>query len=200
MKLKDIVAEAPPTKIVPLRFANSEEEIQVGLRMLTVQERADALCAARVFANENKVPEWDEKNPICALGLYVETVARAAYSASEGVSIPFATKDELLNHPLIGQENLAYLYESYQAFEEELQLSVKTLNQVQVVEACLRIAQNDDDFLGRMRPGMLRTLLRFTASQYVISVIGNLPSFSDESQSQEPLEKRTTTTSSEDIP
>lgn len=167
MKLSDITVDAPASIVVPITFANSTEKISVGLRMLTVRKRADALRAACEYARAQGVPEWQDHNPICALALHVEVVARAAFSVDDGVDVPFATQQELLEHPYVGQENLAYLYEKYEEFEESQHLRTKSLSPVQVMDTLFRIASGEDDFLESLRPGIVRALLRITAGPYV---------------------------------
>lgn len=183
MKLSEITVDAPAVISVPITFANSKEVVSVGLRMLTVRQRADALRAARAFAIEHGVPEWQDQNPICALALHVETIARAAFSVEDGVDVPFATQQQLLEHPYVGQENLAYLYEKYEEFEESQHLRTKSLSPVQVMDACFRIAQGEDDFLESLRPGIVRALLRITVGPYVSYLTSRSQPSVDESPS-----------------
>lgn len=185
MKLSQVTAEQPPTIIVPIKYANSDKEGRVGLRMLRLSERSDAIIEARSFAAQRGSSVWNQEDPLCAMGLYLAVVSRAAFDADSGPSVPFCTVQELLEHPLMGQENLAYLYDAYETFEEEHHIRTKELSIAEVVDTCIRIAQGDDDFLGRLRPGILRALLRITAGPWLTSQMAKSLSTSDDTQGQE---------------
>lgn len=179
MKLSDVVSDGPPTRTIRLKFANTADEVDVGIRLLSMKERAEAIDEAHRFARQHGIEKWDRDNPTCGLGMWLAIVSRAAFSVSEGVDVPFATADQLLEHPLLGQENLAFLYDQCEEFEESLNIRTKKLGQTEVLDACLRIAQDDSDFLASLRPGIAKALLHILAAQYVQSMMSRLQDTSD---------------------
>jgi hypothetical protein len=191
MKLDTIAIEQRPSKTVQLKLASREEPYELQIQLLTVQDRMAAHRDAMVDAKSYGKDKWDELDPVCSLALYVQVVTRAVVDPDDGK--PFATADQLRSNLLIGQENILYLYEQYEAFEESQNLRLKTLTREELLGICWRLAEGDESFLERMRLGMLRACLRFTASQYIGLLMVKSRSSSDESQEQEQSSKAPTT-------
>lgn len=195
MKLADIKApiDGDPITTVPIKLANHEQTLQVGVRLLSIAERAEALVQAVAFAKERGVNEWKNDDPICTLGLWTHTVAKGTFDVELGKNAPFATVEELLKSPFIGQENIAYLYEQVQNFEDSQHLRVRSMGLREVFDACVRIAQGEKDFLDSLRPVILRELLRITVGPYLSYQISSLPPTSEDTQSPETQQSSTTT-------
>jgi len=172
VKLSDIQIVKRPLKVVPLRVPGSTEQFEVGFRLGTPTEHASVYRRAKAAATERGAESWDIDDPICSLELYVETVAAFAVSVENGKSDfdPWATADQIRGSVAVGQENLAYLYNAYQAFESEQSTPIGKLEPFELVKFCLEAAGDDTSFLDRLRPGTLRTYVRFLAAQYIVSI------------------------------
>lgn len=164
MKLSTLQLEQTPTKVVDLQLANTEEVVKVGLKWLPIRAREQCIRRAQAAAAANGAAKWDEENPLCTLAFWVEVVAAAAFDPDSPTQEPWATAEELRNHPFIGQENILYLYEQYEAFEESHSIRAKTLTRTELLYTCYRLAEGDESPLERMRLGTLRACLRFMAS------------------------------------
>jgi hypothetical protein len=140
----------------------------VGLRLLSVAERTDATRRAQVVSEKNGAAKWDVADPLCTLAMYAEVVALAAFDVDDPqCRAPWVTAEELRTSNLIGQENLAYLYEAYEAFEADHCIRADRLTAHEFSQLVWKLASGDQSPLDRLRLGTLRTCLRTLAAQHI---------------------------------
>jgi hypothetical protein len=174
VKLSDLdLSDAPPIRSVPLKLANSEKQIDVGLKLLTGSERATIIRKAKAAARDNGADKWDDDDPACVLELWVETVAVACVDVDSDPNSPepfFASSDEVRSHQFIGEQNIQYLAEVHQSFEEEMSIRPSGMDEREALVIAWQIAESEGgsqkgpDPLDGMRLGTLRTFARFMAS------------------------------------
>ncbi len=169
MKLSEYKIVRPAQKVVPIRITGCDEEFQVGIRFLSPAERAGVIRRAKESAAANGVEKWDENDPACVLELWIETVAACTYDVDSGELLePWTTPDDLRKHSSIGQDNLAYLYEVFERFEQECSVRVAhDIGAAEFMTFCLECAEGGTDFLDRYRPGTLASLTHTMAVQYL---------------------------------
>lgn len=169
MKLGDISIIEPATRIVTMRVAGCATEFTVGLRLLSAREHTGVYSRAKAEAAKQGAQNWDQDDPVCALELYVETVAACTFDVDNPAG-PWSTAEELREHGSIGQENLVFLYEAYVAFADENSVRAEKMGPAEFVQFCLDCTRGGNDFLDRLRPGTLRTCLRYLAAQFLNSL------------------------------
>lgn len=172
MKLSDIGSAGlePASRTVEMKVAGCDRTFTVGLRLLTAAEQTAVYRRAKESAASNGADRWDQDDPVCALELYVETIAACAYDVDDPNRGAWATAEELRANPAIGQENLVFLYDVYTAFADENSIRPETMGPGDLVKFCIEAVGDQNDFLDRLRPGTQRTLLRFLAVQYLSSL------------------------------
>jgi hypothetical protein len=156
-------ADKPPAREAQLALANSKQTIPVLIRLLSVKERQDSLKAAKAAYGVSPDRPWNETDQECLLELWVQIVSRAAMDA-DSPDDPFASPEKLRTSYQIGQENIQYLYEIYQAFEEDVGFRGVGLTRTEALVACYRLSEGDDSPLDRMRLGTQRAFMRFTGA------------------------------------
>lgn len=200
MKLSDIGGDEPHIKEVDVRLVGSEEIHKVGLRVLTATERERATKRAIAASLKAGQEKWDEQNPICALHMFVETVAAAAVDLDSESHEPWATSEELLNHHAIGQETLLYLYEMYEAHEQIHSIRPTSWDRKEFLDICLKLAGGDASPLDRMRLGSLRTFSTFMADQYVSLLNERWQRISDSEQDARSMSTSPSSTTPKETP
>ncbi len=138
-----------PTKRVAFPLGSSE--VVVGLRVLSTRERTAVYQAAKAAAKAAGVETWDENDPVCALELYVETIAAAAFDIEdEDERAPFATAEELRESSAIGQEVMLFLYQAYEALEQTSGPRLHELAPKQLYDLMWSLVNRDFDPLSRL--------------------------------------------------
>lgn len=160
-----------------LRRVGSDQELAVGLRLLSASERAGTYQRAKVAA---KVVPWDDTDPNCALELYVETVAAAAFDVDgePGAFEAWASAEELRSDRSLGQEHLAFLYEAYRALESEHLIRPEDLQGTNFLNTVWRAGSGDRRPLERMPRDTLVAFAATLAGLQISSMIEKLPSTS----------------------
>lgn len=138
-----------PTKRV--KFPLCSSEVEVGLRVLSARERTTVYQAAKAAAKAAGVETWDENDPVCALELYVETIAAAAFDVDdEEERAPFATAEELRESNAIGQEVMLFLHQAYEALEQTSGPRLHELAPKQLYDLMWSLVNRDFDPLARL--------------------------------------------------
>jgi hypothetical protein len=182
VRLKDVAKGTWAVKTVPLRLANTVEAAQpgqppssepttipVGVRALTGDETALVYQKAEVDARAKGVTTWSDEHPLCHLYVMVHTLAVAVVDADSPHAAPvpfFNGAEHVLSSPLICTDNIAYLYERQQDWQDECSIETKSMTVDQVIGTLLEEAdrpENADSPLERMRPGLRRSFLHTTA-------------------------------------
>lgn len=183
MKLRDIAKGKRAVKAVPFRLANApdpkpvpsgeeatvddEYTVLVGVRVLTGDERADALAKAQADARSKGVTEWLDTHPLCLLYEMAHVVALATVDNAKRDEPFFASAAEVLSSPDVGEDNIAYLYEQQRAWQD--QCSLRSGRDIGPVEAMALLAQeaerpeNAPSPFGHMRAASLPSFFRTTA-------------------------------------
>ncbi len=187
MQLADIGGTEPEIKVIPIILIGSDVEHQVGLKILSGRERTRVYAAAKAAAKEAGAERWDLDDPVCALELWVETVAAVAVDA-DNPSRPWANAEQLRDDRRVGQELLQYIYEAYEQFEQSSSIRLDSLDPTEVLKIAIRLAGGDETPLDGMRPWMQRALLLTISRQLTIALTEKSLSSLAESASQSSTE------------
>lgn len=182
MKLKDVAKGTWAVKAVPLRLANASQAaqpgqppsgapvtVQVGVRVLTGDETASVYQKAQELALEKGVPEWKAEHPLCLLYEKACTIALACVDADSDPRKPepfFAEGvAEVLSSPLIGSDNIVYLHERWEWWQDECSFETAKMTAEEVIAVAMKHAEapENESPLGRMRPGLRETYTRTLA-------------------------------------
>lgn len=193
MKLKEAKAILSPVKRVQFQFAGGEEVHYIGIRLLSAKERGDAIAASKHSVRElYGIEDWDKDDPNCVFEIWVHTLAKALVDVPDDPETeltyplePFATAEDLRENPLIGQENLTYLYEQMELHEDMNALRPRNLSHDEVMKVCLEVAAGDQSPLDRMRPGTQRGFILFLVEALTSLATEKLHSTSDSDLSTE---------------
>ena len=131
-KLANIKKGTRAVKPMPFRLADAppqhpgdeadEHTMTVGLRVLTPGEIGLVYENAMADAQKAGVPQWLDTHPLCRLAEMVHTVALAAVDwDSPDRAEPFFVggAETVRDHPGMGGDNLAYLYEQHRDWQDE---------------------------------------------------------------------------------
>lgn len=162
------------------------DTVDVGLRVLTLEELATVYQKAGEFARERGVKEPNETDPIYNLGvsIYICAIACVDPDSDPKNPEPFFGKRgdlgsaalELLSSPHIGRDGIAYLAEQHEAWQDEANPQANKIPPSKLYDLVVEFADKNErkglaSFLA-LRPGMRWRCMRFMASQLV-----NLPQF-----------------------
>lgn len=194
MKLRDLAKGTRAVKQVSFRLANAPEPKVIELdepvapdeytaklcvRVLTGAEFAEAISRAQADALSKGVKEWLDTHPLCRLYEMVHTLAVACVDADCVAEPFFASADEILKSPEVGEDNIAYLYAKHRAWQDECSPFVKDFTLEQVIGLLALEAErpeNSDSPLDRMPPVLLKSFIRTTASLFANSLNARLGS------------------------
>ncbi len=155
----------------------NQNEIQVGLRVLTLDELATIYQKAGDFARERGVKEPNETDPIYALGLSIYTCAVACVDPDSDVKNPdpfFGTRGdlesaarELLESVHIGRDGIAYLTEQHENWQDACNPQANRVSPHQFYDLIVEMADDNPDkalktFLA-LRPGLRLRFATFMA-------------------------------------
>ena len=155
----------------------NKSEIQVGLRVLTLNELATIYEKAGDFARERGVKEPNETDPIYALGLSIYTCAIACVDPDSDVKDPepfFGTRGdlesaarELLDSVHIGRDGIAYLAEQHENWQDSCNPQANRVPGHVFYDLIVEMADENPDkalktFLA-LRPGMRLRFMTFMA-------------------------------------
>jgi hypothetical protein len=190
VKLKQLAKGTRAVKAVPFRLANApeppaEEGAQdphvhmVGVRVMTGDEIADAYQKAQADAAKRGVKEWLDTHPLCRLHLMAHVLAIACVDNEARAEPFFVSADEVMSSPEIGGDNIAYLFEQQQAWQQENTISSKGKSAEDVI-ALLAVeaarTENDPSPFEGMPRASLVSCLRTTAFLLTSSLMGSLES------------------------
>jgi hypothetical protein len=178
VKLAQVDPASTPTQLIDLPLFGSAQKVPVGIRLLTISERSGVYKRAKAKAKELGVETWSDEDHVCALELYVETVAACTFDGEEGSFEPWATADQLRNDRSIGQDSLLFIYEAYEAFEQKHSLRPEDLQGENFLTTLLKAGAGDLRPLGRMRRGTLEAFTAILASELLSSQIAKSSSTS----------------------
>jgi len=188
-KLSELAPTTIPTRIVEVRPAGTEQKLPVGIRLLSALERAGVYQRAKAAAKLAGSTTWEDNDPNCALELYVETVAACTFDVDGEPNAfePWATPDQLRKDRSIGQENLLFIFEAYEAFEQEHSVRPEDLQGAALLTTIWRAGAGDLRPLERMRRGTLQALVGFLANLHMNSTIGKSSNISDSVPAAGPM-------------
>lgn len=101
-------------------------EFKLGLRVLTGAETLDVYEKA-MAASEKRGVKWDEDHPICSLYVMAFRLMTAAVDVDDDSGLPvdpqhlspcFASAEEILESPLLGTENIIWLNQLWQDWQD----------------------------------------------------------------------------------
>ncbi len=214
MKLRDVAKGKRAVKAVPFRLANAPDPkpvppgeepalddytVLVGLRVLTGNEAAQALQSAEADARKRGVTQWLDTHPLCRLYEMAHTVAAACVDLEARDEPFFVSAQELLDSPLVGEDNIAYLYEQQRYWQDECSLRSKDLSVEQVLELLSKEAERPENTpspSSHLRAATQPSFLRITANLWRTLLMASLAS----SSSGEPDTSKTPETPSNDSP
>lgn len=150
--------------------------LRVGIRALSPEEDLLAHEYASAYSAKHGVDEFVETNPICVLALQHYTLAMACVDPASdpyrpllffGDSVEEAA-DNLRCDPkhCITPDTVAYLYERYQVWRDQINPQALSLGDLSL-HAAAEKAADDADFLLALRPGALLTFTATLAVQHV---------------------------------
>lgn len=155
----------------------NQSEIQVGLRVITLNELATIYQKAGDFARERGVKEPNETDPIYALGQAIYTCAIACVDPDSDVKDPepfFGTRGdlesaarELLDSVHIGRDGIAYLAEQHENWQDACNPQANRVSPSVFYDLIVKMADDNPDkaletFLA-LRPGMRLRFMTFMA-------------------------------------
>jgi hypothetical protein len=176
-KLRDIAKGTRAVKVVPFRPANAppleagaerdDHTIDVGVRVLTGDEIAEAYSAAQEAALRAGAPQWLDTHPLCRLHEMAQTIAVACVDVdSTDRAEPFFVggAQEALSSPELGGENIAYLYQQFRDWEDECRgTPLDTATPAEVISFVVEEAERPENAAGapfsRLRPSSQRNLV-----------------------------------------
>ena len=189
MRLRDIENGKRAIKRVPFRPAIGAaqpgrapleahaEEITVGVRVLSGEETRQVYEKAREAALASGVEAWSEDDPLCRLHRMAHQIVLACVEVPDDPSeeLPddprpfFDSVHQVMHSPIVGRDNIVYLFDRTEAWQDECGLPEHKLTPEQVIAILLQEAErpeNADSPLDRMRPGLARSFLRTTAALF----------------------------------
>lgn len=191
MKLRDVAKGRRAVKRVPFLPATAgaaqpgrapleahSEEILLGVRVLSGDETVEVYEKATAAARRKGVEQWSTDNPICRLYEMAHTVLLGCVALPQdpGTPIPdepepfFDSVEQVLTSPLVGRDNIVYLYEQVDEHNKSSGLLEKNLTAEEVFGVLMQEAErpeNADSPLDRMRPGLQKSFLHTTAVLFV---------------------------------
>ena len=187
MKLSQLPKGVRAVKAVPFRLANApepsaEEGAQdphvhmVGVRVMTGEEIADAYQKAQADAAKRGIKDWLDTHPLCRLHLMAHTLAIACVDADARDEPFFVSADEVMSSPHVGGDNIAYLYEQQQAWQDECSIDAKKYTIEEVIGMLALEAartENERSPFADMRPSSLKSFMRTTAVLWFSSLTAN---------------------------
>ncbi len=195
MKLKDVAKGTWAIKPVPLRLANAVEAAQpgqppsaapvivtVGVRVLTGAETEQVYEKAASRAREKGVAEWKDEHPICKLALMAFTLAIACVDFESDHKKPdgfFDSVDDVFESKHVGTDNIVYLYERYQDWQDACSIERKNMSADEVIATALQMVEapeGADSPLDLMRPGLRKSFTRTLAVLLLSSLDRKSPS------------------------
>lgn len=181
MKFAAIKKGTRAVKAVPFRLANApdpkpvepgqdipldEYTHLVGVRVLTGDEAAEVLEKAQTDAKKRGVPQWLDTHPLCRLYEMAHTVALACVDNEARDEPFFASVEEVLSAPDVGEDNIAYLYEQQKAWQDECSIRTKDLTVEQVMGLLAQEAERPENApspFSHLRAASLPSFFRITA-------------------------------------
>lgn len=171
MKLHQIAKGTRAVKAIPFRPANApllaageesdEHTIQVGVRVLNPSEIKEVYEKALAASEKGGVAQWLDTHPLCRLHEMAHTVALACVDidSAERAEPFFVSVDEVMNDDAIGGDNLAYLYQQHQLWQDECcgpRGATKTTQEIiaMVAEEAARPDNARDVPFSRLRPSV----------------------------------------------
>lgn len=193
-RFADIARGTRATKIV--RLPLGDDVVPVRLRVLASGELAQVLERTRADARARGVDEPRDGNPIYDLCEMEHTLAFACLDADapEQSAVPFFSGvEEIRRSPELGRDRIAYLYEQWQVFQDEVSPSLRTMSPAELVGAMQKLALEDDGdalaFFGSLGPGLRWSCMRTLARLWLASLTPSSPSSSLSEQSSSDEQK-----------
>lgn len=178
-KLRDVARGKRAVKPVSFSLANAAPEpphaadeadagalVVVGVRVLTAGEQLDVFERAQADAKARGVERWDSEHPICLLAQMIRTLEIACVDVDAPDQPFFTSADEIRQSPDLGADNIAYLYEQQDHWQDECSFGKRKLSFEQMVGIIIEEAEapeNADSPFCRMRPSLQLSCLRFMA-------------------------------------
>lgn len=157
------------TELCPAELPlHGKAPLQIALRALRPSEQIAALAWARAHARKHGVDKPDDDEPIYARALMAAVLARACVRPDSDPAAPapvFTDADEILDHADFTEDHLAYLYELYEVWRDEVSPMAKTVGADKVLahaRECVE-ARDASPFV-RLRPGLRWILHRSMAA------------------------------------
>ena len=176
----------------PVSFAHREATIKFAFRPLDGVEAAAVHEKATEFARSRKADKCEPGNPIYDYGVMVHSIALAAVDVDSPKDHRELYFDGGVDAVLgaFGQEESAYLYAIYEAWQGECSPTVRQMSSAQMVESLVKLAEDDSSlFFSTLSPAITWRLLRFSASQWLRSHVLSSRSSTPSSESEPPQTK-----------
>jgi hypothetical protein len=151
----------------PITFEFRGSSCSFAVRPLTGDEDGRALEGAASFAAERKEPNARPGSPLFDLGLMVHSLALACVDTDSPpeARTPFFTGGAAEILGALGQEDIAFLYARYEAWQAECSPTRTAASGVELVGRLIKIVEDDSDLpFSQLRPGQAWILLRTTAA------------------------------------
>lgn len=162
------------------------DTIQVGLRVLTLEELATVLEKAGNFARERGVKEPNNSDPIYNLGVSIYTCALACVDPDSDPKDPdpfFGKRGdvesaalELLKSPHIGRDGIAYLAEQHETWQDYVNPQANKIHPKQMYDLVVALADKDES-KGLQSFLALRLGMRWRLMLFMASLLISLPQF-----------------------
>lgn len=170
-RVKFRLANGPAPSVEPGQAPPDDPStVEVGVRVLTGEETATVYYRAQEAARAKGVDTWDGDREVCRLFLYVHSLVLGCVdpdSPEGGEPRPFFdSAEQILASPDLGTDNIAFLYEQLEAWQDECSIRPTAVGLDQAVAIILREAdrpENAKSPFDGMRPAMLRSYLRTLA-------------------------------------
>lgn len=207
MKLRDVAKGTRAVKPVTFRLANAPPpppltaddaaagvsasdpgEVTVGVRVLTVGEIEDVFERAQQDARAKGVEKWESEHPICRTAQMLRTIELACVDNDKRDEPFFASADEIRGSPEIGPDNIAYLFEQQDHWQDECSFGKRKLNAEEMISLVIQEAERPESApspFSRLRPGLVASCMRFMAVVWWSSVKASLPTTSPADTSSE---------------
>ena len=178
-RLADLAASTRTRE--PVELVIGEEVFPLDLRLLSVGEEASVLVRARTYAIEQGIAEPSEADALYEMGKMIATVASSLVERDSPKEAPVAVFEndaELLAHPLVTHEHVAYLYAKYTFFADAHSPRALVLDADRFLHVLHRSAEGDPLPFCELRPGAQWSFVRTLAVQHVHSPVMKSPSSS----------------------
>lgn len=148
------------------------ESLRLCLRLVRPSEDVDALSWASAFAKGKGIENPNEDEPIYSKALMAARLLRACVTLDSDPKLPtrlFDSEEEIMTSDALGDDRIAYLYELYEIFRDEVSPLEKTIDAARAMKLAEEVwgSRSPAPFV-RLRPGLRWIFARTWAGMLVM--------------------------------